>query len=362
MEKKVYAGVDVGFGSVKVVYRTNHLRNKFQFPSIQASFSTLPKSIISPSVDEQLGLKRFDLTQKYYFKIGHSFIFVGDGVTYETKRDQTFGATKPISEYLMLIIASIGIVGGELNADKLELYLTIGTPLGMTEVKSFESVKEQIESLKGITVGRLGETEKFVEFSFPSGIEIIEQGRGALLSALDFSISEDGEAYVDQKAYELLKSNVLIFDIGTNTVNVLFMENNSLDENLSGSYFNKGSLPILKRVSSYLKSKHGVIVGTATIQEILKNGIKKVRDIDIEPLLNEIVKEEWEKNTYTFLEQKLSEIRGEKDISSIIFTGGGVKLFERFIEEKFQDAILMNDPVFANADGYERFSENIGLK
>ena len=248
----VHLGLDLGFGDVKLAAAVGpgspHQRQKIlrRFPTAVA----YAKEGIIGSLGDNDKIYAFN-GRKYI--IGESALQCRD--VFSTKDIHFLMTFSPL-----LAVAALEELAREelMCADILESTkksVCLGIPLAYFHSK---------RSSRARAVRTCRVSGKFVDFS---EVEVRAQGQGILF---DFMFDEDGRPRPDR-----LNMNILIVDIGFNTVDILGIVKGSSSREWSGMIERGGISRICRQVGDYLQREFSFDLPEQSVKEVL---IPKIRD------------------------------------------------------------------------------------
>jgi plasmid segregation protein ParM len=334
---KIYLGLDVGFGDVKLVL-SYFPENKSERKKILTKFPTAI-SYAREGIIGDLGV-----SEKKYAFIGRQY-FVGPLALQSrdvfSTRDIHFLLT--YSPLLAFVAIEQAIQNDpEQDFEKIHTskkFLCLGMPLG-----HFHSKRSQLLDI--MKKNRLSDEV----LSFDS-IDIRAQGQGILF---DFMFDEKGQPIVDR-----LDQNILVIDIGFNTVDILGVIQGSPSREWSGMLDGGGISRIGEQVGNYLLREFNFELPEQSIKDVLQkkqislygatkdvsSAIRKASEEYADWLLNEI-RSRWER----FL----------KNADRLILAGGGAHYVQEDFAAKYPKEFLYvpDMPEFSNAIGFHKYLEN----
>ena len=345
---KLTAGIDIGFGDVKVVAKGN------EGPILRYKFPSAIKAGATESLGFSTG-ERIDITRKYTLLLDGTQIFVGNGILGRLGSSQYIGSEKSERDYLILTAFVLGAIAAEHEEDSLSAVLTLGFPLKSS--KEFkEKITKDITELGNVTLkNTINDKTREINLDVKR-IYRLAQGKGAFIAELQPEVV-DGQDAVARESVHYLSEYTLVIDIGSNTINPLFMRNGQVDSERSKAHFNAGVIHVVDAIQLALQER-GVPLDRRTVQEeILKKDPAEYEDVtDIREIRRKAIQDAWENYAGKTIEGIIKEGRAEYGKPhNLIFCGGGAIVFKEFIRKEFAgkyQVIIPRDPVFANAEGY----------
>lgn len=333
--------VDIGFGFVKAM---NEKGEKVSFPSVLAKRSdSALRGIIGGAIDD------YSIT---YWEDGVNGAKENEKKMYIGEAAMTNGGERKwddkgkfnIEDLKVFISVAVGLI----NPANEPIELCVGLPMSYyIDVK--DSLREALKSLKAfVSIYGLKPAREIAT----KNLFIFPQGAGAYYAAI-YSI--DGQI----KDYELAGSSVGVIDIGYRTVDYLVMGKGrkglTMLDGLFGSLEDEGMNIAFQDIQRSLvdSGKIKEEVGIIEIEKaLLWFGGKleyKTGEIDIT---------EYEEMAYIErAEQIASKIKikwGTEGnvIRKIFITGGGGEALCAVLKNKFDQAVLQDNPSHANCEGY----------
>ncbi len=299
-------GLDIGFGDVKIVCDGGRL---FSFPSA------------IKYVNDGLDLGAFSKDEE--FSYGGRKYLVGEQAllgAFSTQSIDFLGRYAPLLAYKA--ITKIGE-----KVDKIG----VGLPLDYYTTRYSAPLKK---SLGTIEVN--GEKMIF-------DVEVYPQGVGVLL---DFRLAENGSEAEGSAA------NMMVLDIGFNTVDVVAVNNGSASKADSGMLERAGIAKITQELSQHLRRETNVSLSDQEAKDVLLQGSISLygHTKDLSEVIRAITEEyiEWLLNAV--------QSRWEEHIQRakvLLVAGGGAYYLKNHIPDKYRTLIqISKKPEFANARGF----------
>ena len=224
---------------------------------------------------------------------------------------------------------------------RLLSYAAIAMELDRLDVK-----KARVILAVGLPIGRLGrEKEPFRKY---------------LMDKVDVRFRYSGKAYVvaieNVKVYPQcygaivarlpdLKSEEIIVDIGSWTVDTLHLIDRSPDEAKCGSDPN-GLIPCMRHIDEECVKRFNTKIGENIIKDVMITGTA-----DIDPAYIRVIEDELKKYTKSIF-HIIREQGVNVNVSPITFVGGGASLMKRYAGIDKKNVHYIED-ICANAKGYE---------
>lgn len=165
---------------------------------------------------------------------------------------------------------------------------------------------------------------------------------------------DDGKISIDR---ERLIERTAIVDIGGRTLDIAVVKNWELDGDRSGTE-EIGMLSILNGVRERLSDDFdGLDLSDEQIEDALTHRSVKVygQRHDVTDLVNASIM-----STVNSLRSTIKRrLKEAGDIDNVFFVGGTTKFLEPHIDNWFKNQRIMDDPVFANADGMLKYAEMV---
>ena len=328
-EDRVCIGLDVGFGDVKVV-ACPPIRcrgagppgtRRAKFPS---AIAYARRGIIGDLGEED---------SKYLYN-GREFV-VGTPALSSPDVFSTRDIDFLLSYAPLLAYVAVGEVSPEgLPEEGMEL--CVGMPLA-----HFHTRKAQLaEVLREVRVS--GRTVSF------NSVDVRAQGQGILF---DFVLDDEGRPRIDR-----LDLNLLVLDIGFNTVDVLGVVEGRPSREWSDMIERGGISRICEQLGYYLKGEHGFDLSEQSLKDVLQKreiklyGAKKDLSGPIRSLCEE------------YTEWLLAEVRSRwegflRKADGLIVAGGGAHYVGGLFRDRYPGSFVYvpHEPEYANARGFYKY-------
>lgn len=241
---------------------------------------------------------------------------IGEGV-FETELNKSCK-----ENFIPLLMAGIA-----LSSKDVFNQIVVGLP-----INQYKKNKEELERL--ILNNRVqelklnGEARKVIITDF----KVYPEGIGAYYS---LNISDD----------------VIIIDIGGRTTDIVYVA--GMKSEISSTVA-VGTLNIYKDVADQLNSLYGLDLNIQMIDRVIERGFLKVDGLDVD--LRFIVE---------ILKKNFGKIKEDLDMKfparseQIVLVGGGAKLFEKAFKNRYKNCEVSENPLFANAIGFQKVGEQL---
>lgn len=318
-------GIDIGYGFTKAV---NEMGDKVIFPSL-----------VAPAGHDVLG-GMFSHTQEYRINIvsGHqkTELLVGEAARHSFAVSQVLNKEKPPELHDPLLLTAVGLLGQKQS----ELSIGVGLPLAY-----YASQKGELENrLRGFSLCvTVNGNEHYVE---NPEIKVIPQGAGVLLKA---------------GSQLPLRGYVGVVDPGTYTTEYLLFEMKDGQPipilEACGSV-EVGTNLVYTAVAQEFQAQTGSPLPTGMEHEITQQALNReaVRYHSKMYCLDDVVYTA-RKNISTAICQKVLAAWGNRTgyIQNTFLAGGGPLFFGADLYAALPCPVVVDEPVFANADGYLAF-------
>ena len=331
MDMEMVIGLDIGFGDVKAVTEVYQNSGSGPDTSDRLKFPTA----ISYSKDGVIG--DLGISEEYEFN-GRKYI-VGDFAKqardiFSTRNMDFLLMYAPLLAYKTLIQTSRSL---ELSKpDSINKQLCVGVPLGYYDRKN---------ELKNRLVNFAVSNDN-VQFE----VEVRAQGQGILF---DYMLDRQG-----RPINERINQNLLIVDIGFNTVDVLGVIEGRPNKEWSDMVENSGICRICEEVQAYLKREIHFDLPEQIVKDVISSsrislyGNKKDVSVPVRKAkelysdrLNQEIKTRWD----PFL----------KRADKLIIAGGGAYYMDNLQEIYPRDFIYVPDePEYCNARGFLKYMKS----
>lgn len=307
-------GLDVGYGDVKVVYQYEGRFSMRKFPTAVA--------YAERGVGE---LSEFAEEEEYEYR-GRRY-FVGERAMFGAFSTRSFEFMKRYSPlFVFKTVKDLQEKTGETVTD-----IALGLPLShYTEA----NIKDLTPSLERIAVGQTVQ-ELQVRF-YPQGLGVLA----------DYRLSEEGS--VNRQTDE----DLLIIDIGFNTVDVVVAEQGKIIKGDSETLERYGVAKIALALTKEVKSQMQIDLSEQEAKDVLCRG--KIRLYGAERDLTELIREAAE----NYADWLMQEVRSKwvariQRAERIIVAGGGAYYLKDHIPAEYRSITDIPDhPEYANARGF----------
>lgn len=232
---------------------------------------------------------------------------VGDGI-----RDVEINKVDR-STNLLFLYASIGLA-----SEEIENEIAIGLPIGQYQK----------------------EKDRYREFIMDNHYADIElNGERKVINITNCKIYAEGLSAVDSNY------NGIILDIGGRTTDIAILDNRKVVNPISKP---KGTLNLYSNIVNSINTKYGLDLIEEDAERIIKNGLK----ID-----GEHQNLDFMYNILTvFTEDIINTLKLEYSLrtNDLLIIGGGGNLFYKSIKKRVKQAQLIENSIFANAEGFRR--------
>jgi len=307
-------GLDIGYGDVKAVYRHEGVLEMLKFPTAIA--------YAERGVGE---LSAFAEDEEYEYR----------GKKYLIGKEALFGAFSTRSfEFMkryapLFVFKAVKEIHGKTTAPITDI--AMGLPLSYY---TDANMKELISLLGRIEIGH-AVLELNVKF-YPQGLGVLA----------DYRLSQAGG--VNQQTDQ----DMLIIDIGFNTVDVIAVERGRIIKGESDTLERHGISKISLTIAKEIKSRMQLDLSEQESKDVLHHG--KIRVYGAERDLSELVRESAEK----YMDWLMQEVRSKwaariQRAERVIIAGGGAYYLQGHIPEEYRPIIYVPDrPEYANASGF----------
>ena len=307
-------GLDIGYGDVKGVYRHEGVLEMLKFPTAIA--------YAERGVGE---LSAFAEDEEYEYR----------GKKYLIGKEALFGAFSTRSfEFMkryapLFVFKAVKEIHGKTTVPITDI--AMGLPLSYY---TDANMKELIPLLGRIEIGHTV-LELNVRF-YPQGLGVLA----------DYRLSPAGG--VNQQTDQ----DMLIIDIGFNTVDVIAVERGRIVKGESDTLERHGISKISLTIAKEIKSRMQLDLSEQESKDVLHHG--KIRVYGAERDLSELVRESAEK----YMDWLMQEVRSKwaariQRAERVIIAGGGAYYLQGHIPEEYRPIIYVPDrPEYANASGF----------
>ena len=181
--------------------------------------------------------------------------------------------------------------------------------------------------------------------------DVVSEGIAAWISYI-LQRDDSGKINIDR---DRLKERIAIIDIGGRTLDIAVVKNWDLDGDRSGTE-EVGMISILNGVKERLTDEFdGIHLSDEQIDQAINTKRIKVYGEfhDVAPIVDASIL-----STVNILQSSVKRrLKQSGDIDHVFFVGGTTKFLETHLSGWFKNQSIMEDPVFANADGMLKFAE-----
>ena len=233
----------------------------------------------------------------------------------------------------------------ETESFKLLTYVAIAKHLESRDVK-----KATVILGVGLPIGRLAkEKESFRRYlSDPKEVKYRFSGKAYHVTIEDVIIFPQCYGAVASRIPEM-RSEEVVVDIGSWTIDILRIVDHSPDETRCGSDPN-GLIPCMKKIDEECMRSFNTKIGESIIRDIMMSG-----HADVEDCYREVIEAELERYAIGVY-RSLREMGINVKTTPITFTGGGAAIIRRYAGITAKNIHFIED-VRANAIGYEQLLE-----
>jgi len=316
-------GLDIGYGDVKGVFRDGEGVKYFKFPTA-----------IKFAPPDNEGLDKFTEIKEYRYN-GSRYL-VGEDARFGAFSARSFDFMKQFTP--LLAFKAIEIVR-EGDTDVPE-QLSLGIPLSYynnAHVDEMNSVMKRIEVN--------GEYLEFATRFYP-------QGFGTLA---DYRLDADGCVIEDTR------ENIVIIDVGFNTIDMVAVEKGKVTREDSDTLYGQGVSRMALEVLAKLRTTENLYyLSEAAANDILLTGKYRVygQEKDLSDFKKTVIAE-YTKWLFVEIESKMA--RRLQNADKVILSGGGAHYIKDYIPGKYSDMIFIpHNPEYSNARGFLKLIEHPG--
>jgi hypothetical protein len=329
MNKNILA-LDLGYGSIKVAYRTS--MGQLRYQKLITIIGTIEKNEALDIKDEHV----YEYESKSYY-IGPSALRLPSKQLINITDYKTFRSVSPIiiSYYLDLIQSA--------------------------ENMKFDSI------VVGLSVAHAGESAdylRYLEGKLNLKVTVLPQGISSKFAIEKYGLDPTDES----QATNVKATDYIGVDIGFNTIDVFSVIEGKSSVNASKGYESMGVTCVAEKLSKFVIQKHGIELSIQDYKNILEIGSLYYRGqrINLSSEIHDLVVD--------YLIQIIDNIETDyseaiNKVDRIIMIGGGANLIKRYIDDtKFQAYItskysgdflmIPKIPEFYNVLGYFTNVEN----
>ena len=273
-------------------------------------------------------------------KDGNTLTFNGTTYRYGKGKYDYNQNVKYLEKNFMPLLLSMLCTGSELENHKIVL----GLPINQYD-KHKGALKEMVEQYRENKVVFNGQ-ERIIRIC---DVEVFPEGMGVLYSLSDEDFERIGH-----------KTRCLIVEIGGKTTDTLLLSHGEYEERemVDFSTINEtGTLKIYTDVKEYIDSNFEDAISIEDAQDIVEGKLEYNvlgQPIDLTEVIENIIDERFDR-ILSGLRQKYPSLNSAK----ILLCGGGAKLFETRFRDRFKDNLLVNNNIYANAEGYKIYANHI---
>ncbi|MCP2041872.1 plasmid segregation protein ParM [Neisseria sp. HSC-16F19] len=180
----------------------------------------------------------------------------------------------------------------------------------------------------------------------------------AIASFIDAIMNMDGTK--SDLYARLTGDTVAVLDIGGKTTDfaVLYQGGRIVDKKRLGS-LTLGILELKDKISNYIRQHYNLSsIGMKHVESVLNTGTFKYggKEYDLSKELEDM-KDEFVRHIFSSLDRKLGDLG---DVDCILCVGGGAALLRENLTAKYGQALVVDNPEFANARGMFKIAKYIG--
>lgn len=315
------AAADIGFGQCKIV--TDAWRDKFQ--SV-----TKPRSeVVVSGLEDSEG---FIITDE------NNVFNVGAKGSFDLKSEKLATPTDR-AKYL----AMLGLYNEATGRSVIDLMVS-GLPID--EFKIEEAKVEFKDRLKGEFRFGFGHRANFMHVK---NSLVLPQGAGAYY---DYILNPDGSTNAEH--IDLAMENILVLDPGGKTFNGCILEGSSFSQDSFTVY--QGIHQVQTELRKLILKEHRYNVPPYEIDDVLRNSVLTLGGIDkdVEELCTKAIEQVFP----TVMDELSLYVPDFRRFSAILLCGGGANVYFEYIKEAAGIPVfIMEDPEFANANGYLKYGK-----
>lgn len=217
------------------------------------------------------------------------------------------------------------LTGIALNSSDIFQQIVCGLP-----INQYKANKEALEHLV------LNNRVKEIKFN----------GEPRKIIITDFKIYPEGVG-----AYYSLNTNddVIVVDIGGRTTDIAYIVDKKLK---TSSTIAVGTINIYKDIADILNTNYGLDLDILAAERILDKGYLEIDGLRTDlSFFIEILK----KNLTKINEDLILKFPARTE--KIVLVGGGYKLFEKAFKKRYVNSYVADNPIFANAIGFQKVGE-----
>lgn len=340
---KILAGVDLGYGQVKVLSNDN----KYKFLSaVGTPISDFGRTANISNMDELL--KSLTITyegNKYY--VGYNAIINSRNGRLSLRQNKA-----ETNENKIKFITALALLMDE-DQDEIEVDVVSGLP-----VLEFKNQKDSLFNM----IYNYGRPLEFIMHYGPKqvykrikikDVRIISQGEGAFY---DFILDNDGN--IIQERANQVNGTIMVVDPGYKTTDIVTMDNGKYVEPLSDQ-FNKGINQVHNECIRLIMERLSIKKEMKEIDDIIRSGklfyntkeynISKIIEDAAKPFAIDIVD-----NLINLSNDQLGSMQ------HLLLTGGGASILYPYIKAELDGIInvsLLDNSEFSNASGYYKYGK-----
>ena len=316
-------GLDIGYGDVKGVFKDEDVLEFFKFPTAVK---------FAPPDNE--GLDRFTSTREYRYN-GSKYL-VGEAAKTGAFSVRSFDFMKQFTPLLAFKAIEIVREKGMDVPDQLSL----GIPLSYY---NNAHVDEMNSAMRRIEVN--GEYLELATKFYP-------QGFGTLA---DYRLDADGCVIEDTD------KNIVIIDIGFNTIDMVAVEKGKVTREDSDTLYGQGVSKMALEVLARLRTTEDLYyLSEVTANDILLSGKYRVygQEKDLSGFKKTVIAEY---TKWLFIEMESKMAGRLQDADKVILSGGGAHYIKDYIPQKYSDMVFIpHNPEYSNARGFLKLIEGTG--
>ena len=307
-------GLDVGYGDVKAVYQRDGVLEMLRFPTA-ISYAERGVGELSAFAEDE----EYEYRGKKYL-IGKEALFGA----FSTRSFEFMKRYLPL--FVFKAVKKIQGKTGEVVTD-----IAMGLPLSYY---TDANLKELVPLLERIEVGRTV-LELNVRF-YPQGLGVLA----------DYRLTQVGD--VNRQT----DRDMLIIDIGFNTVDVIAVERGRIVKGESDTLERHGVSKISLTLAREIKSRMQLDLSEQESKDVLRCG--RIRVYGAERDLSELIRESAEK----YMDWLIQEVRSKwtariQRAERVIIAGGGAYYLEEHVPAEYRPLIHIPErPEYANARGF----------
>jgi plasmid segregation protein ParM len=325
--ERIVAGNDIGYGYTKAVVRKG----------ARAVKRVVIESLIGPAIDVRYHVDLMGNGNPHELETNGEAWFFGQDARMQSPFTISPRSRDRDAETMRVLMLAALTRAGVTSA---EVQMVTGLPVAWYEDKD-----ELTTTLRGLHTFHLDDESGRVDVTH---LLVVPQPFGSFVTAIT-----DAQGKLTDPD-DLARGKVSVVDIGMHTSDFALFDTMRYREPLSGS-IPLGMARYYELIQRRVESEHGLQISLEEAREACSTF--KVRDHGDSVEVGSAVESAWNSISKRIVGKAQTLWDDEaRTIDRVLITGGGAVPFERAIKARFPQAVKLDEPQMANAEGFLRYA------